>query len=297
MRRPFFMDWNIKKILDWATEYFLKKDVDAARLSAELLLGRALGLSRVQLYVQFDRPLNESELAAFKELVQRRASREPLAYILGEREFFSLCFEVSPAVLIPRPETEELVEHAINHLRRLNIESPRLLDVATGSGCIPIALLKNLPGARAVAFDLSEDALTVARKNAAALAVSDRCEFLQQDFRLPWTTQVAGPFDLITANPPYVASAEWETLVPEVRDREPKTALVPGESGFEAYAAILPQLNRRLTENGMAWIEIGMNQGQALLEMVANFCTDLSGRVHQDLSGRDRFLEIGRQLP
>lgn len=291
------MDWNIAKILHWSTDYFQKKSVDAPRLNAELLLGRALGLSRVQLYVQFDRPLTEAELAAFKELVQRRAAREPLAYILGEREFYSLRFEVSPAVLVPRPETEELVERGLEHLRRLNLAEPKILDVATGTGCIPIALLKNLPGARALAFDLSEEALALAQRNAAALGVAERAAWLRHDLFQPWPESLRGPFDLITANPPYVAESEWATLEPEVREREPKLALVPGPTGLEAYAALLPQLPARLAEEGLALLEIGMTQGPALLEMAKEFCTDLKARILPDLSGRDRFLELGRHLP
>ena len=291
------MDWSIAKILAWSTDYFQKKSVDAPRLNAELLLGRALGLSRVQLYVQFDRPLTDAELAAFKELVQRRAAREPLAYILREREFYSLRFEVSPAVLIPRPETEELVERGLEHLRRTHPAEPKILDVATGSGCIPVALLKNLPGARALAFDLSEEALALAQRNAATLGVAERAEWLRHDLFQPWPEALAGPFDLITANPPYVAESEWATLEPEVREREPKLALVPGPSGTEAYAAILPQLPARLAAEGLALLEIGMTQGPALLEMARRFCTDLEARVLPDLSGRERFLEIGRHLP
>jgi len=291
------MDWSLKKLLDWATEYFQKREIDSPRLNAELLLGKALGLDRVALYVQFDRPMNDTELAAFKALVQRRASREPLAYILGEREFYSLPFKVSPAVLVPRPETEELVELAWNFLQSLQTESPQLLDIATGSGCIPIALLKNQPNLVAVAFDSSPEALALAASNAEAMRVASRLSLQLQDFHLPWQTWAEGPFDLITANPPYVSEAEWQGLEPEVRDREPKAALVPGTSGLEAYEALLPQIARRLKSPGLALFEIGAAQGEALLALAAQSCPDLKGQILPDLAGRDRFLKLQRDLP
>ncbi|MFO1463095.1 MAG: peptide chain release factor N(5)-glutamine methyltransferase [bacterium] len=290
------MDWDIKKILDWSTEFFQKKGVDAPRLNAELLLGRALGLGRVQLYVQFDRPLNEAELAAFKTLVQRRAAREPLAYILGEREFFSLRFEVTPATLIPRPETEELVERGLAFLQERQIAASRILDVATGSGCILISLLHALPTARGLGFDVSPAALEVARRNAAAHGVAARAEFQFHDLCQPWPEWAQGPFDLICANLPYVSESEWQGLAPEVRDHEPKAALVPGPEGLEHFAALLPQIPPRLAPEGLALLEIGMEQGPALLAMAQRFCTELQARVLPDLSGRPRRLELGRHL-
>ncbi len=291
------MDWTLKRLLDWATEYFQKRGIDSPRLNAELLLGRALGLERVGLYVQFDRPMNEAELAAFKSLVQRRAGREPLAYILEEREFYSLKFKVSPAVLIPRPETEELVERSLNFLKELGAEAATLLDIATGSGCIPIALLKNHPGLSAVAFDVSEEALALAGANAAALEVGERLSLQLQDFHLEWPAWAAGPFDLITANPPYVAESEWQGLEPEVREAEPKAALVPGSSGLEAFEVLLPQIARRLKSPGLALFEIGAGQGPALLALAARFCPELKVEIRPDLAGRDRFLSLQRDLP
>lgn len=291
------MDWTLKKILDWATEYFQKRNIESPRLNAELLLGRALGLNRVALYVQFDRPMNESELATFKTLVQRRASREPLAYILGEREFYSLKFEVNPAVLIPRPETEELVEKALVFLKEQSLEAPTLLDIATGSGCIPIALLKNHPPLQAVAFDLSEAALELAGKNAQTLGVAERIRLKTLDFHLEWPDWAAGPFDLITANPPYVSEAEWQDLEPEVKESEPKSALVPGILGLEAYEALLPHLPSRLKSPGLALLEIGAGQGAELLALAARFCPELKAQILPDLAGRDRFLALQRDLP
>lgn len=291
------MEWTVKKILDWSTEYFQKRSIDSPRLHAELILGRILNLSRVSLYVQFDRPMNEAELAAFKSLVQRRAAREPLAYILGEREFYSLKFQVSPAVLIPRPETEELVERGLAFLKDRGAEATALLDIATGSGCIPISLLKNHPGLSAVAFDFSEEALALAGSNAAALGVEDRLSLQLHDFHGEWPAWAEGPFDLITANPPYVAEAEWQVLEPEVREAEPKSALVPGPSGLEAYEALLPQIARRLKSPGLALFEIGAGQGPALLTLSARLCPELKAEILPDLAGRDRFLSLQRDLP
>jgi release factor glutamine methyltransferase len=291
------MDWTLKKLLDWATEYFQKRDIESPRLNAELLLGRALGLKRVALYVQFDRPMHEAELAAFKALVQRRAAHEPLAYILGEREFYSLPFQVSPAVLIPRPETEELVELGLNFLKSLGAEPSQVLDIATGSGCIPIALLKNHAPLKAVAFDISQAALDLAGRNAQSLEVADRLILQLQDFHLEWPSWAQGPFDLITANPPYVAEAEWRGLEPEVRDAEPKAALVPGPGGLEAYEVLLPRIPSRLKNPGLALFEIGAGQRAALLGLAGRLCPELKAEILSDLAGRDRFLKLQRDLP
>ena len=288
------MLWTIQKILDWSVDYFQKKGVDAPRLNAELLLGRALELSRVQLYVQFDRPLSEAELAAYKKLVQRRGNREPLAFILGEKEFFSMTFWVEPCTLIPRPETEELVERGLEFLRTRNPGPTRVLDLATGSGCLLLAILKNFAEAQGIGVDLSAAALALARRNAERHQLGERCSWIEQDLFQTWPESLSGPFDLITANLPYVSAAEWEALAPEIRDHEPKAALTPGPSGLEAFAAVLPQLPSRLQEGGLALLEIGADQAAQLPALAAQYCPGLQAAVHQDSAKRPRILSLSK---
>ena len=286
------MSWNIAKILEWATGYFSEKSIDTPRLDTELLLAKALNLSRVQLYVQFDRPLSEAELADFKALLQRRVKREPLAYILGEREFYSLSFRVSPAVLIPRPETEGIVEESLTHLKSGSFQNPQILDLATGSGCILISILKNFSTARGIGVDLSISALEVSKQNAKFHGLADRSIWLEQDLRKPWSQDLAGPFAVITANLPYVSTSDWEALPPELHDFEPREALTPGPAGTEAFEWILPQLSTRLVKQGLALLEIGADQGESLLDRVKVLCTDLHAEVKRDLAGHPRILSL-----
>jgi len=288
------MEWTIAKLIAWAGEYFSDKGIASPRLDAELLLAKSLNRSRVQLYTHFDQPLTETELAAFKELVKRRIAREPLAYIVGEKEFFSLRFQVGPEVLIPRPETEELVERGLEFLKNSPQEKPTLLDLATGSGCILLALLKNLPSASGLGVDASAAALERARQNSEALQVAERCQWLEADLCEAWPQALSGPFDLITANLPYVSEEEWLDLEPELKEFEPKSALVPGPSGLEAFAWVLPQLESRLRDSGICLLEIGMSQAEAVLEQARTSCPALQGKVHLDLSGRPRILAFTR---
>lgn len=288
------MEWNVLKLLQWSEGFLRDKGIESPRLDAELLLARSLGMDRVQLYVQFDRPLREEELAAFKILLKRRAGREPLAYILGEREFFSLPIKVNPSVLVPRPETEELVERALSRLRaRDNSASGafRILDLATGTGCLLLALLKNLPAARGVGLDISAAALATAADNAARLETAERVSWLEADLARNWAEKVEGPFDLITANPPYVAEAEWAALAPEVRDFEPKAALVPGPEGIESFSWILPHLAALLKPDGCAFLEIGWTQGERLVALAERTKPDFKAEIFKDLAGKDRIFQ------
>ncbi len=283
-------------MLQWATGFFQEKGIDSPRLDAELLLGKILGLTRLQLYTQFDRPLDETELKNFKNLLKRRAAREPLAYILGEKEFFSLSLRVTPQVLIPRPETEELVERGLNFLKK-NIDQGKgghlhILDLATGSGCILVALLKNLPGARGWGVDQSVSALEVAEENAGRHELQDRVTWIQHDLRQRWPAELEGPFDLITANLPYVSEQQYEQLQPEIRSFEPRAALVPGPEGIEAFRWVLPELPRHLKNDGLALFEIGEDQGMSVLQLAQQLSPRFSAKVFPDLASRDRVLAI-----
>ena len=244
--------WTVLKILQWTADYFAGKEIDSARLDAELLLAATLGLDRVGLYVNFEKPLDAAELAAFRERVQRRAQREPVQYILGETEFWSLSFNVGPDVLVPRADTEVLVEEAL-----ARIEGPaRVLDVGTGSGAIAIALTHEKPEILVTAIDCSEPALEVARTNAQRHGLADRVTCLAGDLAsLP-----AGPFEVIVSNPPYIPSGDWQKLMPEVRDYEPRLALDGGDDGLEAYRQLAVQAGQVLVPGGWLLVEVGIGQ-------------------------------------
>ncbi len=244
--------WTVLKILRWTADYFSGKGIDSARLEAELLLSATLELDRVGLYVNFERPLNPDELTSFRERVRRRAQREPLQYILGETEFWSLTFAVGPAVLVPRADTEILVEEALSRIEG----AARVIDVGTGSGAIAIALAHEKAAIQMTALDCSEAALEVARSNADRHGLAERIHFVSGDLAvLP-----SGPFEMIVSNPPYIPSGDWQGLMPEVRDHEPRLALDGGEDGLQAYRQLAAQAGDLLTPGGWLLVEVGINQ-------------------------------------
>jgi release factor glutamine methyltransferase len=246
--------WTVLKLLQWTADYFSARQIEAARLEAELLLAATLGMDRVGLYVNFERPLDPTELAAFRERVQRRARREPVQYILGETEFWSLRFDVSPAVLVPRGDTEVLVEEALARIEG----AARVLDVGTGSGAIAVALAHEKPEVLMTALDCSLPALEVARRNALRHGVAERVNFLAGELAaLP-----PGPFDMVVSNPPYILSRDWKKLMPEVRDHEPRLALDGGEDGLEAYRHLARQAGRILAPGGWLLVEVGIGQAK-----------------------------------
>ena len=253
--------WTVLKLLRWTADYFNGRDIDSPRLDAELLLAETLGLDRVGLYLNFERPLESGELAAYREQVRRRANREPLAYILGRTEFWSLPFKVTPAVLIPRPDTELLVEVALPLL----VGAARVLDVGTGSGALAIALAHERPEWMVTAIDLSPAALAVAAENALSNGVAERVHCLPGDLAaLP-----GGPFDLVVANPPYIPSGDLAALMPEVRDFEPHLALDGGRDGLAAYRALARQAGDVLAPGGWLLVEVGLGQAANVQELFA----------------------------
>jgi release factor glutamine methyltransferase len=251
--------WTVLKILQWTADYFAGKEIASARLEAELLLAATLDLDRVGLYVNFERPLDSSELAAFREQVQRRAKGEPVQYILGETEFWSLPFTVSPAVLVPRADTEVLVEEALSR-----IEGPvHLLDVGTGSGAIAVAMAHEKPEIQVTALDCSEEALQVARGNAERNGVAERVSCLAGDLaELP-----PGPFAMVVSNPPYIPTADCEQLMTEVRDHEPRLALDGGEDGLTAYRQLSSQSAEILLPGGWLLVEVGVGQAEDVVAL------------------------------
>ena len=252
------MAWTTLAVLDWTTQRFTEAGISAARLEAQLLLAHVLGCSRVQLYTGFDKPLAEPELARYRELIKRRLGGEPVAYLLGEQEFWGLPFYVDASVLVPRPDTETVIEVA--RALRDPAAPCRVLDLCTGSGALAIGLAKELPGAQVVATEVSADAAAVARRNAERNALGDRVEIRVGDLFAP----VAGErFDLIVANPPYIATAVIATLAPEVR-REPSIALDGGPDGLAFYDRICAAAAAHLSPGGAIVLEHGYDQADAV---------------------------------
>ena len=251
--------WTLLRLLRWTTDYFAEKGIDNPRLDAELLLAHILKLDRVGLYLNFERPLNADELNAIRPLVKRRGQREPLQYLIGHTEFWSLEFDVTPAVLIPRGDTEILVEEALNRVE----ETGALLDVGTGSGAIAISLASELPGWRITGLDISSEALEVAARNADKNAVAGQVQFLHGDLaELPQQQ-----YDLIVSNPPYIAQAEWDALMPEVRCFEPQQALLAADNGLECYRKLAEQASSRLIPGGWLLVEIGYQQAETVSQL------------------------------
>lgn len=245
--------WTTLKVLDWTKEFLVSRGVDNARLEAEWLLCAATGLDRVGLYLNFEKPLNDKELAAYRAMVARRARREPLQHILGTQEFCGLEFEVSPKVLIPRHDTETLVDEALSRIPGAR----SALDIGTGSGCIAVTLASRMPGTMVTAVDVSGAALEVARHNAERNNVV--IEFLQGCLFEPLPGR---KFDLIVSNPPYIPSGDIERLQPEVRDFDPREALDGGLDGLEIYRRLVPGAVAALTSGGWLLVEIGAGQAE-----------------------------------
>jgi release factor glutamine methyltransferase len=275
---------TVLEIIKRTTEFLEKRGVESARLNSELLIGHALGLKRMQLYLQFERPLAEAELEKIRPFVKRRGNREPLQYILGETEFSGVKLKVDRRALIPRPETEHLIE-----LIEANLSLPpaTILDLGTGSGAIALALAAKYPAAQVIGVDQSADALALAGENSAQLELTERVQFLTSD----WFSAVpAGrKFHLIVANPPYLSESEVAEAQPEVKDHEPRVALTPGGDGSASLRQILAAAPGYLEAGGLLACETGIAQHKQLLEQGA--ATGYSRtQSHPDLTGRERFL-------
>lgn len=275
---------SVLEILKKTTEFFAAKGVEHPRLDAELLVGHALGLKRMQLYLQFERLLTEAELEKIRPLVRRRAQREPLQYILGETEWFGLKLKVDRRVLIPRPETELLAERLTE-----TVATPpaRILDLGTGSGALALALAKHWSEAQVVAVDKSSDALAVARENAVTLGLDARVTFIESDWfgALP-----AGEmFGLIVANPPYLTAVETASASVEVRDHEPRSALVATDEGLADLRVIIREAPKFLNTGGLLAMETGTAQHATLTQLCAE-AGFIRSESQKDLTGRDRFV-------
>jgi release factor glutamine methyltransferase len=298
--------WTILATLRWTTDYFRTKGVSEPRAAAEVLLAHTLGVSRLDLYLRYDQPLNPEELARFKTLMVRRREGEPVAYLTGHREFWSLDFQVTPAVLIPRPETETLVAAALEAAKSVGAglkpapttkHQPKIsplwgLEVGVGSGAVVIALAKELSGMSWVGLDVSGDALAVARDNAGRHGVAQRVHFLPAN--LLAALKPAAAFDLIVANLPYVPRAEWERLPREIKAFEPSGALLGGEDGLDLIRPLVRQAQRYVKGGGWMLLEVGDHQAPQVAALVEE--TGAYNRLEtiKDFSGMERVVRARR---
>lgn len=260
---------------------------DEAALEAELLLMHALGIDRTRLYARLQEPLDAGDDDAFEALLQRRLAHEPVAYITGHREFFGLDFEVSHAALIPRPETETMVELALAFAREHGGDVT-IADIGTGAGTIAISLARELANARIITTDVSQKALELARRNAKRLGVSERIDFRPGDLLSP----LESPVDILAANLPYVTTGQWQAMPPEIREHEPRSALDGGADGLDAIRRLLSDAPGYLAANGALFCEIGDWQGKAVRDLAAKAFPHARIQVHPDLAGRDRVLAV-----
>lgn len=285
-------EWTIGSLLKWTSEYLSKHGVAEARLSAEVLLAHAAQCRRIDLYARFEKSLDERHLPRFRDWVRRAASHEPIGYLVEEKEFFSLPFRVTQDVLIPRPETEVLVECALDHCLKAGLDQPRLLDLGTGSGCIAIALLVQLPGAQAVATDISAAALEVARVNAERHHVSDRLRLIEADgLALPADVVPEDGFELLLSNPPYVSANAVTKLDACIRDYEPAVALSDGGDGLSFYRQIAREGTALIAPNGVVLVEIGDGQAAKVIDTMQE-----PGLLRHEQTRKDRVVGQERVL-
>jgi release factor glutamine methyltransferase len=264
--------WTILSLLRWTTDYFRSKAVPEPRASAEVLLAHSLGLSRLDLYLRYDQPLTPEELARFKALMVRRRDGAPVAYLTGHREFWSLDFQVTPAVLIPRPETEVLVAAALEAANDFGKEgqwwqAPWGLEVGVGSGAVVVALAQELPEINWLGVDLSGAALAVARENVRRHGVAERVKLLQGDLLAALRPKAA--FELLVANLPYVPKAEWEQLPKEIKDFEPQAALLGGEDGLDLIRPLVRRAWEYVQPGGWVLLEVGDRQAETVAALLA----------------------------
>jgi len=262
---------------------------DEGDIEAEMLLRECLSLDRTRLYARLGEELSTEQEEAYRGLIVRRMVYEPAAYILGHKEFFGLEFEVTPAAIIPRPETEVLVEIAIDFLRRHSAHDREIADIGTGSGVIAVSIAHAVPEAHIVAVDLSDDALELARRNAERHRVQRRIRFVQGDLVAPLD---GGAFGLIAANLPYVRTSDWEQLPREIREHEPREGLDGGADGLQVITRLLQQAPAHLAPGGLLLAEIGDTQGWAAADMAREAFPSACVEVRRDLSGRDRVLTV-----
>lgn len=279
--------WTTKRLLEWTTNFLKENGSESPRLDAEVLLAEAKGCQRIDLYTAFDQVPPEDQLAKFRAWIKERAAGKPVAYLVGYREFYSLSFQVNQHVLIPRPETELLVTLAVDALSELNSDSAAVCDVGTGSGCVAIAIAKNAK-CSLTALDISAEAIALAEQNAVEHQVQQRIQFLQSD--LFAACDDSQKFDLIVSNPPYIGTAEMESLAPDVKDFEPHAALFAGEDGTDVIQRLVDQSRSHLNPGGQLMFETSPIILDRCVEIVKQAGFSEVG-VEQDLAKQPRVVK------
>ena len=317
--------WTVGKLLQWTTSFFQKKGIEQPRLEAEILLARSMGVKRVDLYVRFDEIPDEETRAKFRDLVRRRATGEPVAYLVGQKEFYTLELDVDSNALIPRPETEELVSRVVALIRKKSgltgkvarnlserdesaenddgsesapqLDELSICDVGVGSGCIALSIASSAPNARVTAIDISESALGVAEKNARKLNLTDNIVFLTSDLLESVSADLPEErrFDMIISNPPYVSEEEYQRLEPTVRDFEPKIALVGGPTGAEIALRLVAQAPDRLKSGGALFLELSPTTIRIVADAMRSDARWSVVEIQRDQYRADRFIYAERQ--
>lgn len=297
MTAPFHLPYNstIAQARRALTDALRDAGIDTPDADARLLIGEALGLGHAALVSRGDDPIAPDGIAKIEAFAERRLAREPVSRILGRREFWSLSFTVTPDVLVPRPDTETLVERALDHIVKngLRAERLRVLDIGTGTGALLLALLSELPSATGIGTDISPAAIEVAQENARALDLATRATFVVGSYAAGAT----GPFDIIVSNPPYIARAEIDMLAPEVRGHDPRLALDGGDDGLDAYRGVIADARPRIASSGRLILELGAGQAPAVTALVEAAGFILYGEPQNDLAGIPRALAAGLPEP
>lgn len=277
-------EWTVQRILEWTTSHLTQHGSESPRLDAEILLAHARGCARIELYTRFAEVLTDDQRATMRELVKRRAKAEPVAYLVGHKEFYNLSFRVTPDVLIPRPDTETLVMETLSHLGEQSAAT--ILEIGTGSGCIPIAIAKRHASVQITTIDVSEAASEVAQSNAETHEIADRIEFLIGD--LFATLETDRTFDFIVSNPPYIKEDDIAELDPDVRLHEPHLALNGGTDGLDVIRRLIDESPQWLKPGGWLLFEIGEDQGAVCRELLGTPGTFENIQIIKDLSKHDR---------
>ena len=287
--------WTVLELINETTAYFKKKGIESARLDAELLLAHCCNRVRIQLYIDFERLVTAEELSIFRELVRRRAAREPVAYLTGYKEFWSLKIAVEKGVLIPRPETELLVEESVKILKSLSEAGLQtaILELGVGSGALSIALAQELKQCSICATDISSAALKIAQRNSRAHGCAGQVHFIRGDSLTAFRQKEV--FDLIVSNPPYICSAAIAGLAPEIREHEPIKALDGGPDGLSFYRRWIPQMPVLLKRNGWAVLEMGAGQSAAISKLFQDTGTFADVQTVRDYAGHERIIRARKK--
>ena len=283
---------KLKDVFEKSVQFFKEKKIETPRLDAEILISYALKMDRVQIYVKYEQPLKEDEITACRELIKRRSLGEPVAYILKEKGFYGEIFEVGPGVLVPRPESEAIVEEALAFIKKNEIKSPRILDLGSGSGCIGLAIIKNVPGATLISIEGSEVAFQYLQKNTQKLELADRTELLHEDIE-DFDFSEIGDFDVIVANPPYIDQSD-KLVQASVKKFEPHEALFSGNKGLHAILSWSYKTRNILKTRAIMLFEIGHTQGPQVKQAFEDLKVFSSTQILKDLSGLDRIVKSVR---